>query len=160
MSLTITTKTRRFTVKLKETECEQLFDQILVGVLKRKPKQEIKQPMPKEEIDCKKTESNKEERISAYKAKGFQYIQCSHCKKENGFSTKEPISNYTCKECGNVTNYNKPLVPLYINCECGGRYFYLTNKTEPSFDVPCLSCGQPIAVQYNEKKGIYETIRG
>lgn len=160
MSLTIATKTRRFTVKLEEVECEQLFDQLLAGMLKEKPKQVVEQHVAEEDIPCKKKECSKEESISSYKAKGFQYIQCSNCKEEKGFSTKEYISKFICKECGNTTHYNEPLVPLYINCECGGKYFYLTNKTEESFDVPCLSCGQPIAVQYNEKKGIYETIRG
>ena len=31
--------------------------------------------------------------------------------------------------------------------------------TDPAFDVNCLNCGAPVAVQWNEHKGLYETIR-
>lgn len=71
MSLTIATKTRRFTVKLEEVECEQLFDQLLAGMLKGKQKEEVEQHVTKEDITCKEKECSKEESVSSYKAKGF-----------------------------------------------------------------------------------------
>ena len=35
----------------------------------------------------------------------------------------------------------------------------MTNMTDTAFDINCLDCGAPVAVQWNEKKGLYETIR-
>lgn len=50
-------------------------------------------------------------------------------------------------------------LPYEVNCECGGRFRYMTNMEEPIFDVNCLNCGAPVAIQWNEKKKIYETVQ-
>ncbi len=56
--------------------------------------------------------------------------------------------------------FEEELKPLYVNCECGKSYRYMTNMKEQMFDIECLNCGNPVAVKRNEKKQEYETIRG
>ena len=51
------------------------------------------------------------------------------------------------------------MVPLYMKCECGRQARYLTNMTETEFDVDCYDCGAPVAVEWNEKKWMYETMK-
>lgn len=89
---------------------------------------------------------------------GFLHIKCQHCGKERTFCSKYKIKSCKCKECGEKTEL-KDLVQLYINCECGTSRRYFTNQTEAAFDVKCINCGQPVAVKYNKKKNLYETIR-
>ena len=90
--------------------------------------------------------------------KGFLYLKCPECGTERGFNIKNPITEFTCRECGAAFAV-EDLVPLYVNCECGSSFRYRTNKQEDMFDMTCLNCGQPVAVSWNAKKGIYETIR-
>lgn len=91
--------------------------------------------------------------------KGFMYIKCPECGTIKGFYTKKESDHYHCDNCGARTDFENPLVLLWINCECGERFRYWTNMTDPAFDVNCLNCGSLVAVQWNEKKGLYETIR-
>ena len=93
------------------------------------------------------------------KYKGFMYIKCPVCSKERGTCFKKESDHYHCDSCGSRSEFEKPLVPLWVNCECGKRFKYLTNMTEPMFDVNCLNCGAPVAVKWNKDKQIYETIR-
>jgi len=72
---------------------------------------------------------------------------------------KKESDHYHCDSCGKRSEFEKPLVPLFISCECGRRFKYLTNMTESLFDISCLDCGAPVAVKWNEDKQIYETIR-
>lgn len=88
---------------------------------------------------------------------GFLYVKCSHCGKIKAFCTKINIKYYLCRECGRKTDL-KDLVPLYINCECGRRAKYMTNMTDEEFDVNCPECGAPVAVMWNKKKKLYESI--
>ena len=69
------------------------------------------------------------------------------------------IETYHCSECGAETPFSEELKPLYVNCECGEKYKYMTNMTEEIFDIQCIECGNPVAVKWNEKKQIYETVR-
>lgn len=93
------------------------------------------------------------------KYKGFLYLKCPECGEVHGFCTKEYLTYYKCRSCGHRMVFEVPLVRLWINCECGKQYRYMTNMTDPMFDVNCLGCGAPVAVQWNEKKGIYEPMR-
>lgn len=98
--------------------------------------------------------------ISARKTySGFLYLKCKECGKIKGFCPKKRIEIYRCSECGAETPFSEELRPLYVNCECGGSYKYMTNMTEEAFDVRCIECGNPVAVKWNEKKQIYETMR-
>lgn len=89
---------------------------------------------------------------------GFLHIKCQHCGKEKDYCPSGKIRVHKCKECGEETVL-KGLVRLYTNCECGKRAVYWTNMTEKAFDACCVECGQPVAVEYNKKKNLYETIR-
>lgn len=88
---------------------------------------------------------------------GFLHIKCPDCGYSRSFFTKIRTSEFRC-ECGAVTEL-RDLVPLYINCECGRNIRYQTNMTDNVFDIDCLGCGAPVAVQWNKKKKLYETIR-
>lgn len=89
---------------------------------------------------------------------GFLHIKCQHCGKEKTYCSKHGIKYHECKNCGERTEL-KDLVRLYTNCECGKKAAYWTNMTEKAFDVRCVDCGQPVAVMYNKKKNLYETIQ-
>lgn len=93
------------------------------------------------------------------KYRGFLYVRCPKCGLARGFHMKKESDHYHCDGCGTRTVFDKPLVPLQVRCECGRRFNYLTNLTAPAFDIPCLECGTPVAVQWNEKKELYETIQ-
>lgn len=93
------------------------------------------------------------------KYKGFMCIKCPDCGVLKGFYTKKELDHYHCDNCGARTDFENPLVLLWVNCECGERFRYWTNMTDPAFDVNCLNCGAPVAVQWNEHAGLYETIR-
>lgn len=92
------------------------------------------------------------------KYSGFLHIRCK-CGAEKSFFTKAGLSFYKCAECGERTEL-KDLKLAFLHCECGEHLRYFTNETERMFDLNCLDCGQPVAMKYNEKKKLYETIRG
>lgn len=91
--------------------------------------------------------------------RGFLYLECPHCGKRRAFCSRYPLKYYKCDRCGEKTELHD-LVQMFLNCECGKNTAYLTNVTDEIFDVECINCGAPVAVQYNAKKKIYETIRG
>lgn len=91
--------------------------------------------------------------------KGFLHIRCPECGAEKGFCSKNGTDNIHCDQCGYEEKFKEPLTPMYVNCECGAGFKYLTNKKEEMFDIPCLKCGAPVPIRYNGKKKIYETIR-
>ncbi|MEY8357355.1 hypothetical protein AALB39_28995 [Lachnospiraceae bacterium 54-53] len=93
------------------------------------------------------------------KYKGFLHIKCPKCGQIKDFYMKKESDHYHCDGCGARTEFEKPLALLWVNCECGRRFRYLTNMTEPMFDIDCLDCGAPVAVKRNENRQVYETIR-
>lgn len=90
--------------------------------------------------------------------KGFLYLQCPYCQTERGFCVKEEISKNICRGCGSEMLLEN-MVPLYVDCECGSHYRYLTNMGEKIFDINCINCGSSVAINWNAKKKQYETIR-
>lgn len=118
------------------------------------PKQEI-QPLLVSNLENPEDLS----KSSAPKYKGFAYIKCPICGKERGFCMKKESDHYHCDGCGSRSVFDKSLVPLFINCECGKRFKYLTNMTDSMFDINCIGCGSPVAVKWNKDKRIYETIK-
>lgn len=89
---------------------------------------------------------------------GFLHIRCEHCGKTKTFCTKHQLSHYSCKECGEKTEL-KDLKLAFINCECGSWLRYFTNETADLIELNCINCGMPVALKYNAKKKLYETIR-
>lgn len=89
--------------------------------------------------------------------RGFLLIRCEHCGKIRAYCSNYPVTYHKCK-CGHKTDLHD-LKPLYTNCECGQRSYYLTNIEDPMIDVNCISCGAPVAVEWNAKKKSYRTIK-
>lgn len=90
---------------------------------------------------------------------GFLYLECPYCGERKAFCSKYPLKYYKCDSCGKKTEL-QDLSRMFLNCECGKNAAYLTNVPDEIFDVECINCGAPVAVQYNSKKKLYETIRG
>lgn len=93
------------------------------------------------------------------KYKGFLYIRCPECGAVKGLHMKKESDHYHCHNCGARSVFKQPLVALFVNCECGGSFRYLTNLTDELFDINCLDCGNLVAVKWNANKQVYETIR-
>ncbi len=93
------------------------------------------------------------------KYKGFMHMKCPKCGEVRSFCMKKPADHYHCAACGCRTEFTEPLVPLWVNCECGAQYKYWTNMDEPVFDINCFECGNPVAVQWNDKKKLYAPIK-
>lgn len=89
---------------------------------------------------------------------GFLYLECPFCGKRRAFCSRRELSFYKCNNCGKNTELHD-LAKMHIKCECGKRTMYQTNITDEIFDMNCIECGSPVAVQYNSKKKVYETIR-
>ena len=121
---------------------------------KKLPPQETIQEEP--EVAPMEINKNMTQELRGYA--GFLHIRCEHCGKTKTFCTKHQLSYYGCKECGKKTDL-KDLKLAFINCECGGRIRYFTNETAELIELNCINCGMPVALKYNAKKKLYETIR-
>lgn len=86
---------------------------------------------------------------------GFLYVRCEKCGQERGFCAKTPISSCYCRECGGKTEL-KNMRQVKIWCECGSAYRYHTNIKDAAFDMPCLNCEAPVALEWNENKNRYQ----
>lgn len=89
--------------------------------------------------------------------KGFLYVKCPSCGHERGLYAKQNITSHKCRACGRVFKLQN-MVPMKIRCQCGKQLNYMTNSQEKMFDVACIDCGNPVAVEWNKKKGIYQSI--
>lgn len=89
---------------------------------------------------------------------GFLHIKCSHCGETKTFNARIPMTQFICRECGQVTTL-KDMVRAYVNCECGQRSAYLTNETVWGCDINCVRCGSPVALEYVTGKNCYAPIR-
>lgn len=119
------------------------------------PEKVVEQPVPMVGKGPEAPEEVNEVPSTLYS--GFLYIKCADCGTIKDFCAKTKIGHFKCK-CGSETEL-KDLAPLYMNCECGKRHKYMTNMTVPMFDIECLECGAPVAVAWNEKKHLYESVR-
>ena len=184
MKLSINTETKRFTIKLPDTECDELFSQLLFSALHSGPVQkEIKTALfngakpvvsvqhedPIVPPKIKLAEPVQLEPVSQIRFvappapvrtgfRGFLYIKCPQCGAIKGFSAKIPITSYHCTSCGENSELPTELIDLDVKCECGGDFHYKTNITDKMFDIPCLDCGAPVSVEYIEKLDKYLTI--
>lgn len=112
----------------------------------------------REETEAAPMKTNKNLTRESRGYTGFLHIRCEHCGKTKTFCAKHQLSYYGCKECGGKTDL-KDLKRAFINCECGGMARYLTNETAELIELDCINCGMPVALKYNAKKKLYETIR-
>lgn len=88
--------------------------------------------------------------------KGFLIVECPQCGNVKSFCAKSPIKSSYCK-CGNEVEL-KDLRKVVLNCKCGKRFRYMTNIKSDRFTHDCLDCGSPIDVEYNPRRGCYETM--
>lgn len=156
MSITIATQNRRFTLKSDESESEELFNHLVLSILNPEQSTENLEPIQKEPKAAVPEATAETPARKTYR--GFLYIRCDHCGERKAFCTKEPMGWYHCAKCGERTEL-EAMVEIYVECECGKRAHYVTNMIDPEFDIDCIDCGNPVAVHYNEKKKIYETMR-
>lgn len=168
----ISTKTQSLTIRLTEEKAKIKFMELVGSLIYTKNntfdskqivetvKTNIQENGQSQYSEIYPEKSKKEDKESSVmKYKGFLYIKCGHCGKEKGFSAKNEIDGYYCDECKKQTKFISPLKRMYLNCECGQSSYYYTNMTEDMFDVDCIQCGQLVAVKYNDKKGLYESIK-
>lgn len=146
---------KRFLVEVPAVENPDFKEAVHQMVTPEKlPPQETIQGEP--EVAPMEINKNMTQELSGYT--GFLHIRCEHCGKSKTFCTKHQLSYYSCKECGKKTDL-KDLKRAFINCECGGTAGYLTNETAELIKLNCINCGMPVALKYNAKKKLYETIR-
>lgn len=122
------------------------------------PEKLLPQEPVREEPEVVPMEINKSLTLEPRGYAGFLHIRCEHCGKTKTFCTKHQLSYYGCKECGEKTDL-KNLKLAFVNCECGGMARYFTNETAELIELNCINCGMPVALKYNAKKKLYETIR-
>lgn len=181
--ITITTKTKRFTLKTDSDQSDKLFNEIVCRLIGRKPsggavmnakriapgkadqntdvsEKPVAEPVRREHgSDQGAADQTQSDTISEHdEYKGFLYIKCQHCGEVKSFCSKKTIKNYRCPECGTETPL-KNLSHLWLDCECGKASHYFTNMTEYAFDVNCIECGAPVAVKWNSREKLYDTIR-
>lgn len=152
--LTITTETKRFDLKENEEQSDKRFNEIIMGLLGMQ--------RGKEETEMEHTENRiarPQELKGGHKYKGFLYIRCPECGAERGLCSKAGQHSIHCDECGCNEEFAEPLISMYVKCECGSSFKYMTNKKEEMFDMVCLNCKSPVPMKYNGKKNCYETIR-
>ena len=104
---------------------------------------------PKHELQKVEIPEAAKKKVKGYY--GFLHIRCNKCGNTHSFCSKGRINQHKCPECGKQTELSQ-LKRAYINCECGGIFRYFTNESEEMFDLTCLKCGQPVALNYNRKK--------
>ena len=181
--ITITTENKRFTLKTDSDQSDKLFNEIVCHLIGRKPsggavmnakriapgkadqntdvsEKPVAEPVRREHgSDQGAADQTQSDTISEHdEYKGFLYIKCQHCGEVKSFCSKKTIKNYRCPECGTETPL-KNLSHLWLDCECGKASHYFTNMTEYAFDVNCIECGAPVAVKWNSRKKLYDTIR-
>lgn len=76
--------------------------------------------------------------------KGFLHLRCKSCGQIHTFCAKQPIFDYTCRSCGEVTQLSNITCVKQV-CECGNVSKYYTNLDEWYFDLPCVNCKAPAA---------------
>ncbi len=161
MKLTVSAGQNTFAAELPEPECTVQFRMIVQDLIKAEINQnnvthepvEVPTPSAKEEPA---TFIQEHEQTSH---KGFMHIQCPNCGDIRSFNARTNISSYFCTSCRKTSDLPSELIPLFVACECGRRFRYGTNISDSMFDIPCLDCGNPVAVQLNNKTGCFETIR-
>ena len=88
---------------------------------------------------------------------GFLYIECPKCGKVKSFSVYHNIDTFDC-ECGNRIPVGD-LVGVVARCtKCGKKHRYQTNVKDPNFEIPCLGCGEPMRVWWDQRRQEYHPI--
>lgn len=91
---------------------------------------------------------------------GFLFIRCPSCGSERAFYTRNEIEKYRCRNCKQHVDIKAPLRQVFTYCSCGASGRYRTNVTEGRIEIPCISCGELIPCEYDEKRGAFYYIHG
>lgn len=86
--------------------------------------------------------------------RGLMHIKCDHCHKEKSFHIKWPLNEYRC-ECGHTMPL-RGLSKVAAKCDCGWNLKYFTNQDADSFEIKCISCGDPVLVKWDFRHKRYE----
>lgn len=173
MKIRVTTEGKSVAIDMDQALAEKVFKAIVLQLLQASgfedKQSQYPAAEPQEPVAIQPRSKVLEENITEDKPykkldglhqyKGFLHVKCPECGDIRGFCAKEPMEGFHCFECGADIPFTDKLVPLYIDCQCGRGFKYMTNITDDMFDIDCIECGSPVAVQYNTKKKIYETIR-
>lgn len=162
MRLSLNSPVARLVVDIPEEQIMELMRLALdkasgttpAPVIKTVEKKEVPvtpKPEPKKEVVKTTTPEAKE-------YSGFLHIKCESCGKFRSFMPKNPIKQNGCKECGHVTDL-KDMKELYVDCECGAKFKYLTNADDPTITMECYKCGTPIDLEHNRKHNTYQTMK-
>lgn len=89
--------------------------------------------------------------------RGFLHMKCGHCHKEKSFHIKWPLKEYRC-ECGKVTPL-RDISVVEARCSCGWKLNCYTNQDADSFELKCVSCGEPVLVKWDFRKRQYEGVK-
>lgn len=138
----------------KEEEADHLFENLMSQVIGHSKKDFSNKP-DKE----KYSEPIRKNLCSPEGVKGFVYLMCPECGYARGYNLKSPQSSFYCLACHNEFLLDN-LYEMKVQCKCGASFGYRTNMNQDVFEVPCLRCGNPVPIVYNNKKGIYQTMQG
>ena len=160
MKIRIATEGRTITVDMEQGMAQKMFNDfasVLLGIgIRNESESKSNDVRPLEKMsEMMLLDAGAQEPEEGYR--GFLYIKCRECGEIKGFCAKHNLTESRCK-CGAIT----PLADLhrmYVNCQCGNQAKYNTNMEMDMFDVDCIKCGSPVAVSWNAKKMIYQTIQ-
>lgn len=88
--------------------------------------------------------------------KGFLIVECCACGKQKAFFVKKELNRYECT-CGQRTKL-VDMVPVYMRCECGKSFRYLTNIEHLQFTANCPHCGSPVELELGNSGKAYITM--
>lgn len=103
-----------------------------------------------EQTPVKSKRREKLERFLETPFRGFVHLRCKHCGAVKTFCAKVPMTEYTCRECGAVTELTDKTLAI-VDCKCGSWFRYQTNITDYAVEIPCLNCGSPNDLIYNPR---------
>lgn len=87
---------------------------------------------------------------------GFLIVECCACGKQKAFCCKKPIYRYECT-CGQISKLDN-LVPVFMRCECGRKFRYMTNIDKRQFTGRCPQCESPVELELDKYGKAYVTM--
>lgn len=91
--------------------------------------------------------------------RGFLHVKCSKCGDVKTFCAKISTNVHHCHNCGTDTRLNG-LALVRTTCNCGKEFTYHTNRVDEwGFDIPCISCGRDMAVEYSTREHCFVSLK-
>lgn len=88
--------------------------------------------------------------------KGFVHIECEHCGQITSTCLKRWQTEFICNSCHEKTPMTDGnMRRVEVCCKCGTEISYYTNRVDGMFDIECINCGNPVTVEWNNKKKAY-----